>query len=394
MTHAPAPRPPRHPAPGTLAPSPFFATVADRLAWARQRYFDEGQRPSGLVSEPVIQSWQRCLAAGLKPHQRPEFEPVTRSRVSAALARGHTLLQAAAPEIDQLDTLLAGTGCKLLLTDGQGVVLRASAGGAEARSPLELGARVGVWFAEHHLGSTAPSVVARSGRACTVSGGEHFFGALEQVHCAAAPIRNRDGAIAAVLDVSIEGRPFAFDAFALVRLFATAIENRYVAGQARERLLVRFALAPSLLGTAMEGLAVVGEDGGVSWVNAAGLALLEPPGGTPQPRHVEPLFGVQLQQLLQASGAQAPLPHRLPSGLGIWLAAVEPAGTGRAERDDGGTLAEAAAPPSLDDVHRRHIEQTLAECRGNISAAARRLGVSRGLLYRRLREWQGGGDLS
>lgn len=388
MPPPPAPRPPRG-APFAMAPSPFFATAADRLAWARQRYFDEGQRPSGLVSEPVIQSWQRCLAAGLKPHQRPVFEPVTRSRVAAALARGHTLLQAAAPELDQLDTLLAGTGCKLLLTDGQGVVLRASAGAPVARSPLELGARVGVWFAEGNLGSTAPAVVARSGRACTVSGGEHFFGILEQVHCAAAPIRNRDGDVAAVLDVSIEGRPFAFDAFALVRLFATAIENRYVAGQARERLLLRFQLAPSLLGTAMEGLAVVGEDGRVSWVNAAGLALLEPPGSAPALRHVEPLFGLTLEQLLAAGGAKAPVPHRLPSGLGVWLATVEPGGAAAADRDAG--AATAAAPPSLDDVHRHHIEQTLAACRGNISAAARRLGVSRGLLYRRLREWQGDG---
>lgn len=387
MPPPPASRPPPG-APFAMAPSPFFATAADRLAWARQRYFDEGQRPSGLVSEPVIQSWQRCLAAGLKPHQRPEFEPVTRSRVAAALARGHTLLHAAAPELDQLDTLLAGTGCKLLLTDGHGMVLRASAGATVARSPLELGARVGVWFAEGNLGSTAPSVVARSGRACTVSGGEHFFGILEQVHCAAAPIRNRDGDVAAVLDVSIEGRPFAFDAFALVRLFATAIENRYVAGQARERLLLRFQLAPSLLGTAMEGLAVVGEDGRISWVNAAGLSLLEPPGSVPAVRHVEPLFGLTLAQLLATSGAKAPLAHRLPSGLGIWLAAVEPSGAARADRDEGS--AAPAPPPSLDDVHRRHIEQTLAECRGNISAAARRLGVSRGLLYRRLREWQDG----
>lgn len=399
MTHPPASRPPRPPAfGGSLAPSPFFATAADRLAWARQRYFDEGQRPSGLVSEPVIQSWQRCLAAGLKPHQRPEFEPVTRARVSTALARGHSLLQAAAPEIDQLDTLLAGTGCKVLLTDGQGVVLRASASDAVARSPLELGARVGVWFAEGNLGSTAPSVVARSGRACTVSGGEHFFGILEQVHCAAAPIRNRDGAVAAVLDVSIEGRPFAFDAFALVHLFATAIENRYVAGQARDRLLLRFQLAPSLLGTAMEGLAVVAGDGSVSWVNAAGLALVEPPGSAPAARHVESMFGLTLAQLLSACGAKAALPHRLPSGLGIWMAAVEPAGTRAAAADDGAGVASAAAPsaapPSLDDVNRRHIEQTLADCGGNISAAARRLGVSRGLLYRRLRDWQAAGELS
>lgn len=385
MSRSTGPRVPAGAAFGAM-PSPFFATAADRVAWARQRYFDEGQRPSGLVSEPVIQGWQRCLAAGLKPHQRPEFEPITKSRVSAAIARGHSLLEAAEPEMDQLGALLAGTGCKTILTDGQGVVLRASEGGAVARTPLELGSRVGVWFSEHHLGSTAPSVAARSGVACTVSGGEHFFGVLDQVHCAAAPIRNREGMVAAVLDVSIEGRPFAFDAFSLVRLYATAIENRYVAAQARERVLVRFQLDCSLIGTPMEGVAVVDEDGLVSWLNAAGRSLLEPPGAAPAWRHVEPLFGLTLAQLVALSASPAPAAHRLPSGLGVWLAVREP----------GGRAAPAvpavapAAPPSLDDVNRQHIEATIADCGGNLSAAARRLGVSRGLLYRRLREWGAG----
>lgn len=389
MSRSPVPPPATALAPGAAA-SPFFVTAADRIAWARQRYFEDGQRPSGLVSEPVIQGWQRCLAAGLKPHQRPDFEPLTRQRAAAAIARGHALLEVAAPELDRLGALLAGTGCTLILTDRQGVVLRGATATGEARTPLELGARVGVCFAEQHLGSTAPSVAARSGLACTVSGGEHFFGALETVHCAAAPIRNRDGAVAAVLDVSIEGRPFGFDAFSLVRLYATAIENRYVAAQARERLLLRFQLDPLLLGTAMEGLAVVDEDGTVSWLNAAARSLLEPPGAAPGWRHVEPLFGLGLAQLLAAAGASGPVAHRLPSGLGVWLAVREPHGRANTPQEPAVEAAPPTPPsPSLDDVHRRHIEQTLTDCGGNIAAAARRLGVSRGLLYRRLRAWQG-----
>ncbi len=379
--HLPGARPPA----GALS-SPFFATAEDRVAWARQRYFEEGQRPSGIVSEAVIQGWQRCLASGLKPQQRPEFEPIARSRMNAALARGRTLLDAAGPEIEQLDRMLAGTGCKVILVDGAGVVLRATAAPSVARSPLELGARIGVSLAENNLGCTAPSVTARSTRACTVSGGEHFFGVLGQIHCAAAPIHNREGELAAVLDLSIEGRPFAFDAFALVRLFAAAIENRYVAAQAHERLLVRFQVAPTMLGTPMEGLAVVDGSGRVGWINAAGTALLEPPGAPTPQRDVEPLFGLRLEQLMGLCSASTPLPHRLPSGLGVWLLAVAP-GRRPTEAEDVPPPMP-AVPPSLDEVHRHHIEQTLAAAGGNISEAARRLGVSRGLLYRRLREWR------
>jgi sigma-54 dependent transcriptional regulator, acetoin dehydrogenase operon transcriptional activator AcoR len=50
------------------------------------------------------------------------------------------------------------------------------------------------------------------------------------------------------------------------------------------------------------------------------------------------------------------------------------------------TLTPTLAPSggTLDQVTGDIIERTLADCRGNISRAARRLGVSRGLLYRRL----------
>ena len=46
--------------------------------------------------------------------------------------------------------------------------------------------------------------------------------------------------------------------------------------------------------------------------------------------------------------------------------------------------AAATAPQSLDQLSRQAIEQALADSRGNVSAAARRLGISRQTLYRKL----------
>jgi sigma-54 dependent transcriptional regulator, acetoin dehydrogenase operon transcriptional activator AcoR len=366
------------------AASPFFVTPADRVAWARERYFEHGLRPSGIVSEAVIDSWQRCRSAGLSPHERPDFEPVTKSRVNAALARGHAVLDAAAPEIAQLDLLLAGTGCRLILTDAHGIVLRATPVPAGGRGILDIGSRVGVDLAEGVIGSTAPAVAATSGRACTVLGGEHYLGMLEQVHCAAAPIHNRDGGLAAVLDVSIEGRPFAFDASAVVRLYAAAIENRFVAAQAWEHVVLRFALAPPMLETPLAGLAAVDGEGRVGWINAAGRSLLEHPRTPHAERSAEVLFGLDVGALLARSGS-LPQPHRLPTGLGLWLAVQAP---GRRAAPPPPPPNDVVPPPAaLDAVHRRHIEGVLAACNGNIAAAARRLGVSRGLLYRRLRAW-------
>ena len=91
--------------PTTAIAGPFFNTPLQRTRLARERFFEQGQRPTGMVSEAVIQSWTRCLANGLQPQRWPEFEPVTRARTKAVLERGQPLLRFAAPELDQLDAI-------------------------------------------------------------------------------------------------------------------------------------------------------------------------------------------------------------------------------------------------------------------------------------------------
>ncbi|MBS0342722.1 MAG: helix-turn-helix domain-containing protein, partial [Proteobacteria bacterium] len=50
--------------------------------------------------------------------------------------------------------------------------------------------------------------------------------------------------------------------------------------------------------------------------------------------------------------------------------------------------ASATGDSSLRGHSRKLIEDTLGGCGGNISQAARQLRVSRGTLYRRLKQWQ------
>jgi DNA-binding NtrC family response regulator len=47
---------------------------------------------------------------------------------------------------------------------------------------------------------------------------------------------------------------------------------------------------------------------------------------------------------------------------------------------------------TLDDVERHHIERVLEGVRGNVSAAARQLGVHRNRLMRKLKQWSADGE--
>lgn len=387
-----------------LPPQPFFQTPEQRAALARQRFFEEQQHPTGLVSEAVIRSWGRSRTLGHASHKMPALDPVNRSALSAALARNRRLLEAAHGELQQLEAALAGTASRLMLTDANGVIVHASRGtGDPEQKVLDVATRVGVHLSEELLGTTAPGIVVQTGMACTVQGCEHFYELFGQVRCAAAPIRDVQGRLVGVLDVSTESRAFGFDAAAVVGVYATSIENRLLQAQANEHLVLHFQAAPALLGTPMEGLAGVDHDGRVVWVNATGHSLLGRP-SRPDVASVEELFGHGLSQLLPLRGAAEATRLQLPSGLGIWLRAtlslrdgidfrhavaggleVSPAPEPIATVEPEAVAPAPAAAPSLAQTQQRLIEDALRANGGNVARTARQLGVSRGLVYRHLR---------
>jgi transcriptional regulator of acetoin/glycerol metabolism len=209
-----------------------------------------------------------------------------------------------------------------------------------------------------------------------------------------------DGHLAGVLDLSVESRRFGFDAGSMVGLYATVIENRLLARQSTEHVVLRFQASPALLGTPLEAMAGVTQDGRVAWLNTAASRLLGPLPRDPLARSAVRLFGRDLHGLLRLAGGEGARPLRLTSGLGVWVQVRLPGSDGLNLRHGvalpGPGRAMAPAPQPAEDteptpatlrgLQQDLIERTLQENGGNIARAARQLGVSRGTLYRRLRQ--------
>ena len=89
--------------------------------------------------------------------------------------------------------------------------------------------------------------------------------------------------------------------------------------------------------------------------------------------------------LLQEAGLDDPSRRELGEIHKAATAAVQMVSARAAHgQTDGVTPAAAQAPEGLEAVERAHIVRVLADVRGNKLAAARRLGISRRTLYRRL----------
>jgi transcriptional regulator of acetoin/glycerol metabolism len=379
-----------------LPANPFYASAQERAALARRRFFEDGVRPSGMVSEAVIQSWSRCLRTHPDPTRPAVFEPVTASRVHGALRSSRQLLEAAGDELLRLQATLAGTSSTGILTDPQGVILGTTfAPGRNHEQLMPITTRIGVNLAEEAVGTTAPGITARTGQPSVVLGCEHFFGNVQVMHCAAAPIRDVHGQLAGVLDLSSEGLPFGFDAATVVAHYAAEIENRLLCAQSTEHLIVRMQITPVLLETPMVALIGVTGDGRIDWLNGAAARLLgqAAPFGQRDATWVEDRLGVPIEALAALSTRNEPQALHLPNGLTLWVRCDWRSKAGQhrgmhAVATDAVSVPspEPTPPATLRDSEHQTIVRALADCGGNVSKAARALGVSRGRIYRHLRQ--------
>lgn len=386
------------------ANQPILVSHADRVLLARRRYFEDGVLPTGVVSDAVFQSWNRCHRANHVPHRSVEFQPVSVSRSQLALQKNRALHEAWLSELPAIGSALGSTNCSAILTDASGVLIGTTPTTRPNLTVMPLAHRLGVNLSEEMVGTTAPGLVVRTGKQASVLGAEHFYDSVSSMHCTAAPIRNMHGQLAGILDLSSEGRRFHFDPVTVVGLYAASIENRLLVAQSMQHFIIRFQFMSAMVDTPMAGMLGFDESGCLVWVNSMASTLLrmpiEPAG---RGEHtVEDIFELSpsqmrsmsdggLRELCLTNGPHVHIRCEARS-FARSFASAAPAVSHLHESPllaspEVTVLADGYLPPSsLKDADADLIRKCLAECHGNVSNVARKLKVSRGLIYRRLRE--------
>ena len=156
----------------------------------------------GVVRQDILTSWQRCLAAGLRPDR---FEVPYQPDIDD----DGPLRWAAAPILDQVAGELEGTGVGLLLTDARGQVIdrRAADTGILARlDHIELAP--GFLYGEDLIGTNAIGTAITQQGPSVVTGAEHFADALAPMACAAIPVTDGAGEMIGVIDLTCAAENF------------------------------------------------------------------------------------------------------------------------------------------------------------------------------------------
>ena len=230
--------------------------------------------PDGLPSTLILDSWVRCMQAGLDP-TAPAAVPVVTGidlahrRDSAAVVR--RLAQA---ELQTLAQQIAGSNFLLAFADQQGVILDLYADNRFAMSGADAGIVAGSCWREAVSGTSGLGTALASGQAVAVTGLEHFHLSLGGVSCSAAPVRDAQGVVVGVLDASSYFESRQRHTQALVQMAATHIENGLLLHQLRAHLVLAIHPRSEFLGTLSAGLLVFDGAGRLLALNARGRHLL------------------------------------------------------------------------------------------------------------------------
>lgn len=288
----------------------------------------------------VAASWRRCMTLyGLDPDQSRAPHVLTESQLREARQEIEDLTRVAQGALDRLFAAVADLSCCVLLTNKEGVPVEQRGMSADEAIFRNWGLRLGAVWSEAREGTNGIGTCLAEGRALTIHRDQHFHTRNTGLSCTVAPIYDHQGRLAASLDVSCCRESLTEG---LIGLVAVAVAD---AARAIEALNFRqvYSNARILLSPDLER-------------NAASLLAVD--------RH-DLVIGATRSARLALGISDARIAAQLPAA-------------------DVLAFASEGAEAELVEAERGAIRRALARANGNVSAAAKLLGVSRATLHRKL----------
>ncbi|WP_428062686.1 GAF domain-containing protein [Brevundimonas sp.] len=276
---------------------------------------------------------------GLDPAERGRAETLTEIQLREVQQAMEPLTRAAQSALDRLFLAVGDTGCCVLLTNAQGVPVDRRGAQADDETFHRWGLWQGAVWSEAVEGTNGIGTCLAEHRPLTIHKDQHFHTRNIALSCSTAPIHDHLGRLAGALDVS-SARADLTEGF--VGLIAAAVAD---AARTIESQAFRQAFP--------EARIVLAGD---------------------SERSTAALIAVDRHDLVVGATRAARIALRIDDAR---IAAQLPAVDVLALSTDG-------AEAELIEAERGVVRRALARSSGNVSAAARALGVSRATLHRKL----------
>jgi transcriptional regulator of acetoin/glycerol metabolism len=300
-----------------------------------------GIASDSAAKSAMVASWRRSRSLHkLDPAEHKPAQRMTEAELRQARQRVEPLVRAAQASLDRLYLAVGGVGCCVLLADRDGVPVDRRGAPCDDETFRGWGLWTGSVWSEEAEGTNGIGTCLVEQRALTIHRDQHFFFRNTLLSCTTVPVYDHEGNLAAALDVS-SCRADLTEGF--VKLIAVALTDAARRIETENFRMAfpnaRFVLAPE----------TTRSSGGLIAVDAGDLVI----GATRSAR---------LALGLTRDSLNKPLP------------AVD--------------LHCGAAAEDLSQAERAVLQRALARSDGNVSLAAKALGISRATLHRKLKRLQ------
>lgn len=242
---------------------------------ARLQLINEGELPEGVLREEINASWRRSLEHGLDCLENEALDLQHKHDLQLLLASNRLLIDAATPELEYLIRHQGKAGL-VILGDAEANILALE---GQTQYLQEFGLfdlRPGVCWSESLRGTNALGTAVIEGRPTLINCGEHYLDRLSRFSCTSVPIKDPQGGVVGVLDLTRDGvMSQPQDNLATLMMAVSNIESRLFGACYPEHLVLAFHDRPQYLASAWHGLLALSLDGEVLAANEQACGLLQ-----------------------------------------------------------------------------------------------------------------------
>ncbi|WP_422909429.1 sigma-54-dependent Fis family transcriptional regulator [Pseudomonas sp. MAC6] len=259
----------------TQVPISIAHDLQQRVREVRKKLIADGQLPLGVLREEIDASWRRSISYGLNCIDKESVGLHRSQDLELLLATNRLLIDAATPELEYLVRQM-GKGSLIVLGNADATVLAVD-GHHEYLKTLDLpDMQPGACWSEALRGTNALGTTLVDARATLINRDEHYLDRLSRFSCTAVPIKDPQGKVIGVLDLTRDG-PMVQpqDILATLMLAARNIESRLFGAYYTQDILLAFHSRQQYLGSAWHGLLAIGLNGEILAANEEACDLLQ-----------------------------------------------------------------------------------------------------------------------
>jgi transcriptional regulator of acetoin/glycerol metabolism len=147
-------------------------------------------------------SKERCRLLNINKEQVYSNKIISDAMLQKKFYEKRNMIMTAAPYMNQLIDFVKGCNFFALLTDGEGCILNAIGDEKILSEAFELKMVPGAYMNEENIGTNAMAVVLKTGKPVQLSGEDHYIKAYHKWTCSGAPIKDSQGNLIGVLDLT------------------------------------------------------------------------------------------------------------------------------------------------------------------------------------------------